>query len=100
MAKSKEQIIGDITKHIQTRGGSYRDWYVGIGSDARDRLFTTHEVRQKTDRWILRRADSPEAAREVAAYFTGTLAADGQADATDGAADAVYAYRKSAHTRP
>jgi len=100
MARTKEQIIGDITRHIQTRGGSYRDWYVGVGTDARDRLFTTHEVRPKVDRWILRRAESPEAAREVATYFTGTLAVDGKLDPDDGAADAVYAYRKSAHTKP
>ena len=36
MAKSKQQIIDEITAHIQKRGGAFPDWYVGTGSTARN----------------------------------------------------------------
>ncbi len=100
MAKSKQQIIDEITAHIQKRGGAFPDWYVGTGSTARNRLFRGHKVRQKGDRWIHRRADSPQAAREVENYFVSTLSTDGPAAPGGDAAVAVYAYKKSPHTKP
>lgn len=100
MLKAKEQIIEDIRTHIQRRGGSYNDWYVGIGLKAKECLFKDHGVKPKGDRWILRRAESPQAAREVLDYFVSILATDYGVPRGDGMEDAVYAYRKSGHTRP
>lgn len=100
MVKAKQQIIDEIKAHIEKRGGSYPDWFVGTGPQARDRLFTSHKVLEKGDRWILRRAASAEVAGEVTNFFVSTLAADGQAKAADDASDAVYAYRKMPHTKP
>ena len=100
MVKTNQQIIEDIRTHMQKRGGEYGDWCVGIGSSARDSLFNEHHVKQKGDRWILRRAGSALAAREVMDYFASILATDCAAAPSDVAADAVYAYLKAAHTRP
>lgn len=100
MVKNNQQIIEDIRMHMQKRGGEYGEWYVGVGTSARDSLFNEHHVKQKGDRWILRRADSARAAREVLDYFANILATDGPAAPGDVAADAVYAYRKTAHTKP
>ncbi|GMV98510.1 MAG: hypothetical protein AMXMBFR83_28600 [Phycisphaerae bacterium] len=100
MTKTKEQIIEDIRTHIQKRGGAYGEWYVGIGVRVRERLFMEHKVRQKGDHWIHRRAVSPRTARDVLDYFANILSTDcGTADLQQ-PGDAVYAYRKTAHTRP
>lgn len=99
--KSKEQIIEDIRAHMQKRGGAYGDWFVGIGVRGREQLFQDHGVREKGDRWILRRADSPRVAHDVLDYFVNILATDtAEEDPAGGAARVVYAYRKSEHTRP
>ena len=100
MAKNKQQIIDEITAHIEKRGGAYPDWYVGIGTEARDLLFSDHKVQKKGDRWIHRRATSAKEACEVKDYFVSTLAADGPRGKADADADAVYAYKKTSHTEP
>jgi len=110
MTKSKEQIIEDIRAHIQKRGGGYDEWFIGTGDAARECLFKNHGVKEKGDRWILRRADSTRTAHDVVDYFVNILSMDysqaadaavaGTATATAAPADAVYAYRKAGHTRP
>jgi hypothetical protein len=100
MVKSKEQIIEDIRGHMQKRGGAYGDWFVGIGSKARECLFEEHHVKKVGDHWILRRADSPRTARDVLDYFANILATDYGDCTADHAGSAVYAYRKSGHTQP
>jgi hypothetical protein len=99
MAKSNQQIIDEITAHIQKRGGAYGTWYVSTGQGARGCPFGDHQVKKRGDRWIRRRAQSSAAAHEVADYLVHTLATDGQTGG-DEAADLVYAYRKAPHTRP
>ena len=47
MTKIKAEIIEDIKVYIQNWGGKYPDWYVGITSDPRQRLFSDHGVREK-----------------------------------------------------
>ena len=100
MAKTKQQIIEEITAHIKKRGGAYPDWYVGTGTQARDLLFSEHKVQRKGGRWIHRRAGSAQDAREVKDFFVGKLAADGISGTGDAKADAVYAYKKTACTEP
>lgn len=101
MIKTTQQIIEDIRTHMQKRGGEYGDWFVGVGTDAVDCLFNAHHVLRKGDRWILRRAASPAAAREVLDYFLNILSADCAVESElTATADSVYAYRKAAHTQP
>jgi hypothetical protein len=100
MAKGKQEIINDIKKHIQDGGGGYSAWYVGIASDARDRLFNNHGVSEKDDWWIYRQASSSQVAREIEVYFVNILGTDGGAGGGDETTDTVYAYKKSSHTNP
>jgi hypothetical protein len=100
MIKSKEQVIEAIWTHMQKRGGEYGDWFVGIGAKPRDCLFQEHHVRRNGAHWILRRTDSSRTAHDVLDYFVNILATDYGDGTGDGAAGAVYAYRKSDHTRP
>ncbi len=97
--KSTQQIIDDITTHIRKRGGHPDTWFVGTSASARSALFGQHEVKEKGDRWIGRRADSAVVAREVQKHFVETLATDGKT-VIDEAANMVYAYKKAPHTRP
>ncbi|MBU0721852.1 hypothetical protein KKA93_00075 [Patescibacteria group bacterium] len=41
MAKANEVIIAEIKAFMAKWGGNYSDWYVGIASDPRQRLFLT-----------------------------------------------------------
>lgn len=100
MTKSKQQIINEITAHIQKRGGAFEDWCVGIAASGRDCLFNDHQVREKEDRWILRRAASPEVAREIGDHLLSMHATDARDGNVNEAAGSVYCYRKSPHTKP
>ena len=100
MAKSKQEIISDIKKHIQDGGGDYSAWYVDIDNNARDRLFNDHGVREKGDWSIYRRASSSQVTREIEIYFVNVLGTDGGAGGGDETTDMIYAYKKSAHTNP
>ena len=49
MAKTNEIIISEIKAFMAKWGGRYIDWYVGIVSDPRQRLFNDHGVNEKID---------------------------------------------------
>jgi len=100
MSKSKQEIVDDIESHMQKNGGEYSDWYVGISKDAEDRLFNGHTVKEKSDVWIYRTADSSQSAREVEDHFVNTLDTDGGTGGGDETSDKVYAYKKAQHTNP
>lgn len=63
------QTVREIDEYIVQRGGNYREWYVGIASNPRDRLFSDHNVNVNTDAWIYRDAGSSYLARQVESYF-------------------------------
>ena len=100
MAKEKQEIIDEITTHIQRCGVNYSAWYVGISKDAKDRLFNGHNIREKKDAWIFRTAISSQIARDSEEYFVNTLGTDGDTGGGDNTSDMVYAYKKAAHTNP
>lgn len=99
MSKTKEQIVEDIQGHKDDRGGAYKDWYVGISKDAKDRLFNGHKVKGKVDAWIWHTAISSDVAREVEDHFQD-LGMDGDKGGGSDASNQVYAYKKKAHTDP
>ena len=100
MAKSKQEIIDEIKAHIQKEGSGYRNWYVGISEDARDRLFNGHRVPKADAWWILREASSASVAREVEEYFVSTLGTDGAPGGGSDKSNQVYAYKKTSVTNP
>lgn len=99
MASPKETIKSEIKAHIQTCGGGYSDWYVGIASDPKQRLFTDHNVDEKNGAWIYREAENSTAAREVEEYFINTLSTDGGSGGGDYSTKYVYAYKKTSYTK-
>lgn len=97
MAKSKQEIIDDITKHFQ--GKKYSECYVGITSDVEGRLFGDHNVSKKNGHWIYRTASSHSVAREVEQHFLNA-GMDGGAGGGDRSSEIVYAYMKTSSTNP
>lgn len=93
-----QQIITDVVNHINQCGGSYRDWYAGIASDPKERLFSGHGVNKETDAWIHRPCGSEDVARDIERHF---LAKGCQGD--EGGGDYrtahFYAYKVRPHTR-
>lgn len=98
--KTKEEIINDLDSYIKDGGGGYPAWYVGIASDARDRLFSDHGVKEKGDLWICRQTSFSGVAREIEDYFVNTLGTDGGTGKGVVLIDMVYAYKKASHTDP
>lgn len=99
MPKSKTEIIEEIKTYIQNWGGQYSDWYVGIASDPRQRLFTDHNVREKGgDGWIFRECENADIAREIERYFIDVLGASGGEGGGDNTSRYVYAYKKTSYT--
>jgi hypothetical protein len=93
-----QRAANDIQNYMRVNGGCYRDWYLGIASNPRERLFHGHNVREHGDAWILRDCGTHTAARAVEDHFL----AQG-CDGGDGGGSIitrfVYAYRKTPHTR-
>ena len=94
---NSNQIISDITNHIRECGGRYLDWYVGIASDPRKRLFEDHNVDEKNDAWIIRDAESEAMARKIEKYFLD-LGCKGAGGGGDYSTHYVYAYKINSHT--
>lgn len=93
------QAYDDIDAYIKKQGGSYRDWYVGISSDAIKRLFTDHQVPEKDSWWIYRSCTDEKSARMVEEALI-KLGCDGGSSGGDSSATQVYAYLKTGHTKP
>jgi hypothetical protein len=100
LTKTKNEIVTDIKFYIANHGGRYRDWYVGVSADAKDRLFQGHKVDKEKDMWIYRRAVSSTVAREVEDHLVNMLGIDGGPGGGDDNADMVYVYKKGVHTEP
>ena len=97
MAKSKQEIINDITNHFSSKSNS--DCYVGITKEIDARLFGDHNVSKESGFWIYRTASSDTIAREIEKHFL-----EKRVDGGDGGGDddskIVYAYKKTSTTKP
>lgn len=98
MAAAKQTAIADIRTYIEQRGGAYREWYVGIATDPRARLFRDHGVGENGDFWIYRECESSLVAREVKEFFVRILGADGGVGGGYASTQSVYAYLKTPRT--
>lgn len=97
MAKTRDQIIGEIDAHMAGRQYGAADWYVGIASDPSDRLFNDHNVDKRNGIWIYQAATSADVAREVEqAYLDEGY--DGGSGGGDANTKSVYAYVKLSGT--
>ena len=96
---TRDSIIRDITKYMEEFGGYYSDWYVGIASSPKERLFDAHNVEKDGGNgWIYLEADTESIAREVESYFINQKKTRG---GTGGGTYPryVYAYKITSDTR-
>jgi hypothetical protein len=63
----------DVEKEIDNRihrsKRGYPDWYVGIASNPRERLFKGHNVNEQDGAWLYRDAGSASMARAIELIF-------------------------------
>ncbi|MFZ0963163.1 MAG: hypothetical protein WAO35_20055 [Terriglobia bacterium] len=97
MAKDKISIVADIESYVGRNGNTYSQWYVGIASDARQRLFNDHAVKEKGDAWIYIPCGTSGVARAVERYFL-SQGMEGGIGGGDDSSDHVYAYKIGSHT--
>lgn len=97
MAKTKQEVINDITSHF--KGKAYSDCYVGITSDVDSRLFGDHNVSKENGHWIYRTANTDTVAREIEQYFINA-GMDGGGGGGGETSKIVYAYKKTSSTAP
>lgn len=95
---TNKQIIDDFKGYMVKVGGLYHDWYVGITSNPKQRLFNDHGVNEKYV-WIHSPADTNQAARAVEEYLL-SLGCDGGSGGGDNSSTVVYAYKKTSYTNP
>jgi len=93
MAKGKAEIIAAIDTHMQKFQYRNSDWYVGIATDPRDRLFNDHNVDEQNGIWIYDLATSAAVARTVEQAYLDT-GHDGGAGGGDERSVYVYAFVK------
>ncbi len=93
MATSKRDIIVAIDTFMKKFQYKNSDWYVGIATDPRARLFTDHTVDEKNGTWIYEQATSDSVARDVEQAYLDT-GHDGGAGGGDSSTVYVYAYVK------
>lgn len=94
-----QQITNDIADYMSKIGGMAKDWYVGITSDGKQRLFNEHSVNENSDNWIFAPADTNVIARSVEKYFLDR-GCDGGTGGGDYTSKTVYVYKKNSHTNP
>lgn len=99
MANIEDVVKNNILTYINNNGGIYPNWYVGIAQEPRKRLFVDHAVLEVGDAWIYDWCLTSDAARRVEDYFVNVLKTSGDTGGGDENTTAVYAYRKSSHSR-
>lgn len=94
-----QQIHYEIVNYLQTYFGAdhIHNWYVGITSDVKQRLFEYHSVDLSSKGWIWRQAHNSEHAR-IAESLLINRGHDGGVGGGNYAATFVYAFRKDPGT--
>lgn len=99
MGNSEEQAFIEIVEHMDNQGKAYSDWYCGIASNPRERLFNEHHVDERNGLWIYSPCSSDTAARDVEAKLIN-LGCNGGCGGGDETTIYVYAYLKTCQTNP
>jgi hypothetical protein len=97
MASDKQTIIAEIKSYMARNGGSYSQWYAGIATDPKQRLFNDHAVNDKSDVWIYHQCASSEVARAIETYFHAQGMKGGTGGGDDNT-DYIYAYMITRYT--
>jgi hypothetical protein len=92
-------IIQEIEQYITNFGGHYPDWYVGISSNPKNRLFQDHHVHVEDDLWIHKLANSLDDVKKIKDHFHNIRHADGPREGGNNTTLYIYAYKKTKNTR-
>lgn len=99
-AQKAQDVYDIIVAYIKEHGGEYSDWYAGIASNWKDRLFEDHQIPNENYKWwIARQCVSNIAARNVEDALR-KLGCDGAPGGGDESTIYVYAYLKGSMTNP
>lgn len=98
MENTKQQIFDFIIGHIRNNGADYSNWYVGIAEDARQRLFTDHNVSEELGFWAFIPASSSEDARIVEKYIIDNYKTKGDTGGGSDKTKYVYTYKIANYT--
>ena len=91
------KIVNDIVNHIGSDNKS--NWYVGIATHPRNRLFNEHNVNEHSGRWIYNTKPMSEIdARDTEKYLLDNYSFRGGTGGGDHP-QYVYAYRITSYTR-
>ena len=97
---TEEQVRTYLNDKLKKHQATTNDqWYVGIATDAKDRLFTDHKVDETQDQWAHSKADTEEIARSVEKRLLDA-GCDGGPGGGDAGSKFVYVYLKSGRTEP
>ncbi len=97
---TKQEIIAHIEGYMcQFQNTENFQWYVGIASDVRQRLFSDHGVSEESGQWTYMLADSSDNARAVEKAYLD-IGCSGSSGGGDSTTTIVYVYLKSSRTNP
>lgn len=88
----QKEIVNQICEHADKESSGYKNWYCGIASNPKERLFNDHNVPEKNSWWIHSNAQTEQNARDTEQYLLklGFKGGEGGGDSTT---IHVYAYK-------
>ena len=93
-----QEFIKQFTDYIENNGNQPTDWYSGIASDPKKRLFEEHNVNEQSGQWIYDNAGSESTARTVEKYLIDTYGTQGGSGGGDENTTWVYSYKITTNT--
>jgi hypothetical protein len=94
-----KEIIELLYARRKQHGGWNSEWYAGVASDPRERLFKHHRVDEASGAWAFEPTESAQDARRLAKSFHSGGGFDGELGDDDPAAVYVYIYLKTKDTK-
>lgn len=94
-----KETIANFESYIRKNGGVYSQWYAGVATDPKQRLFNDHNVNEQRDIWIYsKHLKTDTAARIVEDHFL-KKGCKGGPGGGDSSSCYAYAYKVNGHTR-
>lgn len=98
MGYNASEIVNKTLDYIsQSNAQSFREFYVGIAKNAKERLFTQHQVSEEDGCWIWHLANSEDEARTAEKFLLGK-GMKGGSGGGDKDTKYVYCYRITTKT--
>lgn len=69
MTAANEAIIKGIQDNLKLNINEAKEWYVGLASNIRKKLFEEHKISEENGRWIYQTLANKEIAKEIKQHF-------------------------------